>query len=221
MCVKRIITADDHALTRKGIELVLKSTYPYTEIIEATDGNDALVKYKLYEPDVMIMDYSMPGMNGFDAAFALLKEFKEARIILLTMFDTRTIAVNFIKIGGKGFIWKGNPNQDICDGVRVVASGDYYFSSEYESEMMEWIKCGTSQKVPTIKFTPLELAIVEKLSKGKTSKEISRELSLSPRTVETYRYDLIKKTAVKNSVELIEYAFQNGITAWGTNNTSR
>ncbi len=210
MSTKKIIIADDHAMSRKGTELLLRVCYPNAQIIEAINGKDAVLKFREHMPDVILMDYNMPEMNGFEASSILLKVHKEAKIILLTMYDTLPIALNFVNIGGKGFIWKGSSNQDICDGMRAVSSGDFYFSSVIENEILRWMKSG-SHKVPKIKFTPLELAIVIKLSKGKTSKEISEELKLSPRTVETYRYDLIKKTEVKNSIQLIEYVFRNGI----------
>lgn len=208
--MKKILIADDHVMTRKGIELILKTSFPFCEIIEAGNGREAIEQYHLHRPDVLLMDYNMPEINGFDATFLLLKEYPDAKIILLTMYDTKPIVLNFIKIGGRGFIWKGSLAQDICDGVRAVASGDYYFSSVIEKDILEWMKSGSGE-APKIKFTPLELAIVTKLSKGLTSREISHDLKLSPRTIETYRYDLIKKTEVKNSVELIEYVFRNGI----------
>ncbi len=211
MSAKKILIADDHAIIRRGTELVLKAAFPACIVSEAGNGKDAITRFREHQPDIVLMDYSMPDMNGYDAAVFILKEFKNARILLLTMFDTKPIIYNFFKIGGKGFIWKGNPDREISDGVRVVLNGEYFISSCHEHEISAWMKGASPQKVPKLKFSPLELSIVVQLSKGKTSKEISRELSLSPRTIETYRYDLIKKTEVRNSVELIEYAFKNGI----------
>jgi DNA-binding NarL/FixJ family response regulator len=212
MSAKKILIVDDHAIIRRGTELVLKAAFPTCVISEACNGQQALARFREHQPDIVLMDYNMPELNGYDASVSILKEFKQARIILLTMFDTKPIIYNFFKIGGKGFIWKGNPDQEISDGVRVVLNGEYFISSVHEQEIQEWMKSAAIHKVPKLKFSPLELSIVVQLSKGKTSKEISRELCLSPRTIETYRYDLIKKTEVKNSVELIEYAFKNGIT---------
>lgn len=211
MSAKKILIVDDHAIIRRGTELVLKAAFPNCIISEASNGQHAIARFREHKPDIVLMDYNMPEMDGYDASVMILKENKNARIILLTMFDTKPIIYNFFKIGGKGFIWKGNPDHEISDGVRVVLNGECFISSSHEHEILEWMKCASPQKVPKLKFSPLELSIVVQLSKGKTSKEISRELSLSPRTIETYRYDLIKKTEVKNSVELIEYAFKNGI----------
>lgn len=211
MPVKKILIADDHAMTRNGIELLLKSSCTNTHVFQAKNGNEAISQYLSHKPDVILMDYSMPEMNGFDASQYLLKIDNSVKIILLTMFDTKPVILNFLKIGGKGFISKVSPPQDICDGVRVVANGDYYYSSIYEKEIVAWMANGGTQKAPMIKFTPLELEIVVKTSRGKTSKEIGEELNLSSRTVETYRYDLLKKANVKNSLELIDYVYRNGI----------
>ena len=197
MSVKKILIADDHVMTRKGIELLLKYSFPEATIIEASDGKEVIAHYKSYQPDVLLIDYNMPEMNGYDVAHLLLGENINIKIILHTMFDTKPIALNFFKIGGKGFVCKGGNSDHICNAIRLVAIGEYYISSFYEKEILEWLKIGVSQKVSKIKFTPLELAIVIKMAKGKTSKEIGEELKISDRTVETYRYDLIKKTEVK------------------------
>jgi len=159
-----------------------------------------------------LLDYNMPKMSGFDAAHILLKEDRNLRIVLFTMFDTKPVALNFLKIGGRGFITKGSDIDHIIDGIRAVYHGDYYFRSENEKDIAEWLENGLIEKIPKIKFSPLELGIVVKISNGKTSKEIGEELNLSLRTIETYRYDLIRKAGVQNSMELIEYFFRNGIS---------
>jgi DNA-binding NarL/FixJ family response regulator len=211
MSLKKILIADDHSLTRKGLELLLRTSFPTTEIVEACNGNEVITQSKLHTLDVLLLDYNMPDLNGYEAAHVLLRENKGLKIVLLTMYDTKPVAFNFLKIGGKGLIWKGGSPAHIADGVRAVASGDYYFSSENEKDIVAWLENGVSQKVPKIKFSPLEISIAVKISKGKTSKEIGEELNLSLRTIETYRYDLIRKAEVKNSFELVEFFFKNGI----------
>jgi len=208
---KKILIADDHAMTRKGIELLLKVSFPQCQIIEATNGKEAITQYSNHRPDIVLMDYNMPELNGYDAAHHLLKAHKNIKIVLLTMFDTLPIGLNFIKIGGKGFISKGGPTEHVIECIRAVSNGDYYFSSTYESEITEWICKDISQNLPTIKFAPLELKIINKVSQGKTNQEIGDELKLSRRTVEAYRYSLTRKVGVKNTFELIDYCFKNGI----------
>jgi DNA-binding NarL/FixJ family response regulator len=153
----------------------------------------------------------MPHLNGYDATLQVLKKYSSAKCILLTGYDTLTIAMNFIKIGGRGFLLKGDNSEEIIHALRAVQNGDYYFSPHYEQYLVRWLDLNMKLHVPTLKFTPRELEIILKFSKGFTSKEVGESMQLSTRTIETYRYDLLKKTQVKNSAELIRFAFQNGI----------
>ncbi len=211
MPLKKILIADDHAMTLKGIKLLLLDSFPHIEIVEARNGKEVITQFEEHKPDVLLIDYHMPEMSGFDAAHSLLKKDRDIKIILFTLYDTCPIVLNFLKIGGRGFIYKGSPNEQICEAVRVVYNGEYYFSSENENDIITWLETGMPDKIPKIKFTSLELAILIRLSKGMSNEKIACELTLSIRTVETYRYDLIRKTGVKNSLELIEFIFRNGI----------
>lgn len=212
MSLKKILIADDHSLSRKGLSLLIKSEWPSVQIVEAANGIEILEHYAKHKPDLLLTDYKMPVMTGFEAAKKILTNDKAAKIILLTMFDTSAIAFNFLKAGGRSFLAKGCLEIDIINSIQAVLLGDYYFSTGHEQEIIEWIKKGMGQKLPKLKFSTLELQIVIKLSKGMTSKEIGVAMGLSSRTVETYRTDLIKKTQVKNSLELVAFAYENGIT---------
>jgi len=117
---------------------------------------------------VLLIDYSLPHLNGFQSAEQLLKKNKELKIILFIMYDTLEIALNFLKIGGRGFIIKGGNNDEIISAIRTVFNGDYYFNSEFENEILRWIDGGKPKPKSSIKFAPKELEIVLKLSKGLT-----------------------------------------------------
>lgn len=211
MHIKKILIADDHPVFRKGILTILKDEWPTLEIIEAANGLEIIQHYQTHAPDLLLIDYSMPHLNGFQAAEQLLKKNKEIRIILFTMYDTFEIALNFLKIGGRGFIVKGGKNDEIISAVRSVSNGDYYFNSHHEKEIATWIKGGKKLDVPAIRFTPHELEIIIKLSRGMTCQEIGESMQLSSRTIEAYRSELIRKAGVKNSLELISFVYQNGI----------
>ncbi len=211
MLLKKILIADDHAILRNSVLLLLKNHFPDTEFIEAVNGKEAVDLYNVHKPDVMLVDYNMPILNGYEVAELLLKKNKNIKIIMLTMFDTLPVVLNFLKIGGKGFLSKNCLIEEIGESVMTVSKGNYYFCTEFEREAFRWIKNRFIVKVPKIRFTPLELSLLFKMSRGKTSKEISGELNLSFRTVETYRYDLIKKAKVNNTAELIDYLHKNGV----------
>lgn len=209
--LNKVLIADDHSLSRKGLALLIKSEWPMAQVIEASNGVEIIELYTKHSPDLILIDYKMPVMTGYEAAKKILTKNKSAKIILLTMFDTTAIALNFIKLGGRGFLSKGCNESDIIDCIRSVLNGDYYFSSDHEKEIIECIDNGLRQKLPKLKFSLLELEIVIKISQGMTNKEIGMALGLSIRTIETYRTDLIQKTMVKNSLELVAFAYENGI----------
>lgn len=211
MALNKILIADDHPVFRKGILTILKDEWPTLEVVEAAHGLEIIQHYQTHQPDLLLIDYSMPHLNGFLAAEHLLKKNKDIRIILFTMYDTFEIALNFLKIGGRGFIVKGGENAEVISAIRAVSSGDYYFNTHHEKEIVTWLEGGKEQDVPAIRFTPNELEIIIKLSRGMTCHEIGESMQLSSRTVEAYRSDLILKVGVKNSLELISFVYQNGI----------
>ena len=211
MSFQKILIADDHPIFRKGIFTILKDEWPALEIKEASNGLEIIQQYQTHQPELLLIDYSMPHLNGFQAAEQLLKKDKGIRIILFTMYDTLEIALNFLKIGGRGFIVKGGENQEIVHAVRSVSNGNYYFNSQYENEILRWLNTGKEQHVPALKFTPKEHEVILKLSRGLTCQEVGISMQLSVRTIESYRSDLMRKTNTKNTAELISYIYKQGI----------
>ncbi len=213
MALKKNLIADDHPVLRKGISFLLKEEWKQLEVIEAANGLEAIEQYQDHKPYIVLIDYSMPRLNGYEAARYLLNKNKEIKIILFTMFDSTTIAFNFLKIGGRGFVEKVGDPIEIIYARHAVMRGGYYFHSQYEKEIIQWLDNGVDQSLPTLKFTPKELEIILKLSRGMTCKDIGEAMQLSSRTVESYRADLIRKAEVKNSLELISFVYQNGIAS--------
>ncbi|MEQ1585774.1 MAG: response regulator transcription factor [Cyclobacteriaceae bacterium] len=209
--MKKILIADDHPMARKGLVTLLKGEWPQVEVFEARDGNEVIAAYPTFNPDLLILDYRMPTLTGYEAAKEILQVNSTARIILLTMFDSIPIAMNFLRIGGKGFLSKGSEVEHIIKAINTVAQGDIYFHSDNEEELLHWFQMGMAKNVPAISFTPRELQVCFKVSKGLINKEIAEELKISVRTVETYRQQLIAKTNVRNTAELVEYIYKNGI----------
>ena len=127
------------------------------------------------------------------------------------MFDSIPIAMNFLRIGGKAFITKDSEVDHILKAIYSVMNGDYYFHSSNEAELSHWFQMGMQKNVPAISFAPRELQVCLKVSKGMTNQEICEEVKLSVRTIEGIRLDLLRKTGTKNTAQLIEYVFENGI----------
>jgi DNA-binding NarL/FixJ family response regulator len=209
--LKKILIADDHPMARKGLVTLLKGEWPQVEVFEARDGDEVVAAYPTFNPELLILDYRMPTMTGYEAAKEILQVNCTARIILLTMFDSIPIAMNFLRIGGKGFLSKGSEVEHIIKAINTVVQGDIYFHSDNEEELLHWFQMGMAKNVPAISFTPRELQVCLKVSKGMSNKEIADELKISVRTVEDYRQELLRKTGAKNTAQLVEYVYENGI----------
>lgn len=206
-----LLIADDHNLLRHGLRSLLESHFSSINVIEAINGRELISKAREHHPDIIFADYRMPELNGFNAAEILLKENPRYKIILLTIYESFEIAANFVKIGGAGFMTKKCQCQDIFDAINTVMRGDYYFEASLEPKLNKWISQGLSQRLPSIKFTQLELDIIVKLVRGLTSQEIADALSLSKRTVDTYRFDMMQKAGVDNVAELVAFIYRNGL----------
>lgn len=206
----KILIIDDHPLIIHGLKLLFKTERPDINILTATNINDGVASYKEQRPDVCIVDYKLVGTTGLELTKAIIKLDSEAKLIMFTMFDSVPVALNFIRLGGKGFLVKDSQVDEIIQCVITVSNEDYYFNSSHEKELYRWIKEGL-QNIPKLEFSERELEVCFRISKGLTNREIASDLGITIRTVDTYRQRLFEKAGVKNAPELIEYMYKNGI----------
>lgn len=153
----------------------------------------------------------MPGVNGYQTAQELLRIDPSAKILLFTYLDSLAVAANFLAIGGKGFMTKDADLDTLFKAITTIIQGQHYFHSSHDTQLIEMLHQGIRNNLPKIQFSQRELEICLKLSKGNTAKMIADDLGLSVRTVESYKDSLISKTKVKNTVELIDFIYRNGI----------
>lgn len=211
MSLKKLIIADDHPVSRSGLVAVIRLEWPQVEIFEASNGVELVNMYKTLRPDLIIVDYQMPQKNGLEASIEILRKNPDAKVMLLTLYDSIPVALNFLKHGGKAFISKGSDIDHILNGIKAVMEGKHYFSSKHKVEIQQLLEVGIKKNVPTLSLSPREFQLVMKLCLGMTNREIAEKMSLSARTIESYRKNLLKKVQVKNTAELIEYIIRNGI----------
>lgn len=207
----KILIIDDHPLIHKGMALLLKSEWPSLVMLSAKDSKTGFDLYYQHRPDVCIIDYRLNGDTGLELTKLILQFDSRARLIMFTMFDSIPVALNFLKLGGKGFLAKDSEVDDIILCINAIMRGDFYFHSNHEKYLNLWIKEGFKNAIPKLEFTDRELEICLKISKGLTTYEIANELGISTRTVDTHRQNLIEKAGVKNTPELVEYIYRNGI----------
>jgi len=199
------LLADDQPLVRLGLTSFIKSLNPNFTVHIARDGKEALALFYKHPIDLLILDYRMPVLNGYDVANEILSVNATKKIIIVSMYTDEPLISSLFHLGVSGFVSKHADVLELEKAIAAVLNGRLYWPKEFEDILGKQPVVAT-----TIKFTDRELDLVASLSKGKTSTEIARNWGISLKTVETYRSRLIEKTGVKNVAELIHYFHKNG-----------
>ena len=205
----RILIADDHSMVRDGIKTLLKQNKSYEVAGEAVNGREAREMYKLLKPDLLIMDISMPDLNGMEVAREILQEDPEARIVMLSMYDDEDYISLCMEYGVKGYVVKNETGSELDYAVKTVLKGQNYFSKQVQQVIFKKYSNNVirkKSKEPEVKLTTREIEILRLISDGLTSHQMAEKLFISPRTVETHRANLMKKTGSRNSIELMKKA---------------
>lgn len=204
----RVLIVDDHAIMLDGLESLLAKQDDVKIVAKTTNANYALAYFRKEEIDVLITDYSMPGMSGA----ALIREAKKMnpklRAIVLSMHDESHLVQEIITAGADGYILKKYAQQEIIQAIRIVTDGGQYWSPEINQVLIRGLK---KQDEVNIELSARELEVLKLLILEMTTKEVAQKLFISERTIETHRKNLLRKTNSKNTVGLIKYAYLNKI----------
>jgi DNA-binding NarL/FixJ family response regulator len=205
MTKHKILIADDHAMIREGIKILLKNKKEYEIIGEAVNGLDAVEKYKNLNPDLVILDISMPELSGMEAAKEILNIDPAALMIILSMYDDEDYIRLCLEIGVKSYVVKSESSEELVDAVKNVLAGESYYSNRVQQVIVKNYTSSAKKKKKEylVKLTSRELEVVKLISEGLTSQEIAKKLFISARTVETHRSNLLSKADAKNSMELL------------------
>jgi len=210
----KILIADDHAMIRDGIKSLLAQNKDYEVVGEAINGKQALEMFEQLSPDLILMDISMPLMGGMEAAEEILKAHPDARIIILSMYDDEDYISKCMELGVKGYVVKSESGSELDYAIKSVVVGKNYFSSQVQNVIFKKYSSvvkAKKQREPEVKLTAREMEIVRLIAEGLTSQEMAERLFISPRTVETHRANLMKKTGVKNAMELVRKVERMGV----------
>jgi len=206
-----VVLADDHVLVRDGIKALLEDQSGITVIAEASNGKEALEIVSKNKPDVLIIDIRMPEMNGIEAVAEINKHHKGIKTLMLSMHDSEEYVVKSIEAGADGYLLKGASKEEFLKAVNKVAEGGKYFTGDVSSIIMSNFVNGNTanivSKKTVIKELPFKLTKREKqvltlVLELKNNKDIAEELSISKRTAEVHRFNLMKKLEAKNLQEL-------------------
>jgi DNA-binding NarL/FixJ family response regulator len=212
----RVLVADDHDIVRYGICSVLNSSRDVEVIGEASTGQEAFEKYEQLLPDVILLDISMPDMNGIDATRTITSKYPGAKVLILTMHLNEEYLNQVLNAGAIGYLLKNADIEEMLSGIRSVAEGRQVFSGDIAKLMTEkYIRSAQigyeGKPVGKPRLTRRETEILQQIAEGKTSQEIAEILFISPRTVDTHRANLIQKLGVKNSAGLVRYAIEQNL----------
>ncbi len=205
----KIILVDDHALIRAGVKNLLKQSRDMVVIAEVETGMKAIDKYEELKPDLMVLDISLPDINGMEVSQKILELDPRANILMLSMYDDEDYVSRCIENGVKGYVVKSESSQELEYAVRTILQGKTYFGRKAQELILNKYKRAISRKKErnnNVKLTPREIEVIKLIDDGLTSNEMADKLFISPRTVETHRANLMKKFAVKNSIELVKKA---------------
>ena len=209
----RIVIADDHSLIRKGLRTIIELEAGMRVIGEAGDGKQLLQFLAREQPDMVIMDISMPNINGIDAIGRVLALYPEIRILMLTMHRNSQYFYNAISAGAHGYLIKDDSDTELLAAIDTVRSGKTYISPQLSSEVADtMLSAFREHRDPSIlNLTPRERDVLNLVVKGHTSKQIADILCLSPRTIDHHRANLLKKFKMKNTVDLVKYVVKNSL----------
>jgi DNA-binding NarL/FixJ family response regulator len=207
----RVLFTEDHAIVREGLKQILADTKDIVVAGEAADGEETLEKIKKNEYDIVVMDISMPGKSGLEILPELKKICPKLPVLILSMYPEDVYAVRSFRSGASGYLSKESAPTELITAIRKVASGGKYVSSGMAEKLL--LSIGDDSGKPLHeKLSEREHQILCMISSGKTGKEIAAELTLSAKTVSTYRTRILEKMDLKNNAELTHYAIQNGLS---------
>jgi len=208
----KVAIADDHKIFRDGIKMALKDRAYLRLLWEAEDGKDLVHKLKLKVPDVLLMDIRMPEMDGINAIPLIRKEYEAVKIIVLTMYDDQELITKMMEMGANAYLTKTSDPEEIYNAILTCMNDDFYFNDLVNKAVLLKLqhKKQVRQFYPNpVKFSEKELRILQLIAEDKTTEEISKEVFLSPRTIETIRQNMKSKANAKTIAGLIMYAMRN------------
>ncbi|HEY6322250.1 MAG TPA: response regulator transcription factor [Thermoanaerobaculia bacterium] len=206
----RVLIADDHSIFRIGLKRTLESAPDMVVAAEAATGEETLVKARESNPNVVLLDVSMPGRGGVETAQELKRVNPRVRVLMLTMHPEDQYAVLCLKLGADGYITKDVPPEVLLEAVRKVASGRKYVSSNL-AERLATDLSGTGDRPAHELLSSREFEVMRKIAAGRTTGEIAAELHLSVKTVSTYRSRVLQKMNLRTNADIMHYAFRAGL----------
>lgn len=207
----RVLLADDHSIVREGLRRIVEESGDIEVVAEAADGRQAVLAVRQEQPDVAIIDISMPVLDGLEVITQLQAEFPSIPILVLTMHEEHQYVIRAIETGAMGYITKQSAPEQLVKAIRKVHSGYRFLTPEATEALALRVARGNNVQSPLDTLSTRELQVLRRLALGNTNREIADTFHISIKTVDTYRSRLLKKLNLRNNAELSRFAIQNNI----------
>ncbi len=207
----RILVADDHEIVRQGLRRLLEARSDWEICGEAATGREAVEKAKLLKPDIVVLDYSMPGLNGAEATRQIIEKLPRTEVLILTMHGSEQLIRVALEAGARGYVLKSDASRDLISAVHALSEHKAFLSSSASGAVVDsYLKtpqASASQEV----LTAREREVVQLVAEGMSNKEIAVALSISTKTVEAHRANMMHKLSLSSVSELVRFAIRNNI----------
>ncbi len=211
----RILIADDHEVVRQGVRTILESQPGWSVVAESENGADAVEQAQQSNPDIALLDISMPLLNGLEATRQILKVNPEIQVLILTMHESHELVQDVLAAGARGYVLKTDAKRDLVNAVRSLSEGRPFFTSKVAEMVLEGYRHRGAPASADVaigeRLTARERQILQLLAEGKSSKEVAATLDISIKTAETHRANIMRKLDLHSLADLVRYAIRNRI----------
>jgi len=208
----RIVLADDHAVVRDGLRVLLEAQSDIEVVGDAANGREAIRVTHQMHPDVVVMDIAMPELNGIEATLQIHDASPSTQVLILSMHSTTEHIFRALQAGARGYLLKDSAGAEVVDAVRVVYAGRRYLSQKIASTVIDDYISERQRASPLDSLSRRERQILQLVAEGKSSAEAAALLFLSPKTVDTYRSRMMQKLGIADVPSLVKFAIQHGVT---------
>jgi DNA-binding NarL/FixJ family response regulator len=216
MSLLRVLLVDDHALVRAGMRALLRTTAATdVEVIAETgDGREALNLIETLQPDIVLMDIAVPGLNGLEVTARSTKHFPHVRVVILSMYGNEEYVLQALRAGASGYLLKDSSTSELELAIKAVAHGEIYLSPPVSKHLVaDYIRRTSGEPRAQDALTPRQREVLQLIAEGHTTQQIAHTLTISIKTVETHRMQLMERLGIHDVAGLVRYAIHTGMVA--------
>ncbi|MCW5554657.1 MAG: response regulator transcription factor [Verrucomicrobiae bacterium] len=203
----RILLADDHEMVRHGLRALIEDQPGWQVCGEASTGRVAVAKAHELKPDIVVMDFTMPELNGMEATRQIRADLPRTQVLILTMHESEELVREMLNAGARGYVLKSDAGNALVDALKALADQKPYFTSKISALVLQGYLNPNTRESPTL--TPREREIVQLVAEGRSTKEVADKLGISPKTAETHRTNIMRKLNIHSVSDLVRYAIRN------------